>query len=82
MFAVLRSGREYCQPARVQQDRRGLMILRNTRRLPGQDGIGEFYIITVAHVHGNVCSTGIRSDNIGITEAPLDDFYSDGFEGV
>jgi hypothetical protein len=82
MLAVPSRVRKYCYPARVKQRRRGLMVLRNTRPLSGQDGFGERYIITVAYVEGDVRSPGIRSDNINIAEAPLEDFHSDGFKSV
>ena len=82
MFSVRRAIREYCHPTSVQQDRLGLLILRNARLLPSQNGLGKPHIIAVAHVDGDVRTPGMRSDDIHIAKAPLDDFYSEGLEGV
>ena len=82
VFAVPLAIRECCHPARVQQDRLGLLVLQKARLLPRQNGFGEPHIVAVAVVDGDVRIPGVQGDDIHVAEAPLDDFNSKGFKDV
>lgn len=64
---------EHRHPTRVEKDGRGLPVFHHASPLPGQNCLIDRCVVTVRRIDGYLRGTGLRSNEIGIAEAALDD---------
>jgi len=73
MLSLFPTVREHSDPTRVEKDGRGLPVFHHASLLPGQNCLIDRCVVAVCRIDSYLCGTGLRSNEIGIAEAALDD---------